>query len=189
MPRSLLILFYGLTLAALLGCNTSPTTPSSLPPPPASPFAKFMGYYTLTFEIDEKCAEFPQSLRVRVYETVLEDPGWHFVPVLVLGGGFSKPRIMGSLFPDRVLNMPQDNSRFVFTWNADYEYPEPVTGSTQLNFSGSGPATLDEQSRAALLHQSTLSGTILGDAFVMTGGVPGIRRCAGSHRFTFVRPA
>ena len=185
--RCLFTVICGPMLAALLGCNTSPTAPSSLPPPPASPFATFTGYYTLTFEIDEKCAEFPQSLRVRVYDTVLEDPGWHFVPIWVIGGGFSTPRILGDLFPDRALNVPQDNSRFVFRWNDDYEYPEPPIGSTQLNFYGSGPATLTEQSRAGYLHDSTISGTIFGDAFI-TGDVPRIRPCAGSHRFTFLRP-
>lgn len=42
---------------ALLACERSPTAPSSAPPPAPSPFAKIVGDYTLTLEIDEKCEE------------------------------------------------------------------------------------------------------------------------------------
>ena len=73
----------------------SPTTPTAAPSPaPASPFAVVTGNYELTIEIDDKCAQIPPTLRVRRYNATLEDRGWHFLPVNVVGGGFATPVLM-----------------------------------------------------------------------------------------------
>jgi hypothetical protein len=125
-------------------------------------------------EIDDKCTQIPAALRVRRYDAVLEDRGWHFLPVKVAGGGFPEPTLMADLWP------PSQDGRWRFEWNdfdvGGCDYPEPLNDSTELYVCGDGGLTLSD---------STLSGTIPGSAFIKGSG-PEIR-CTGSHRFTFVR--
>jgi hypothetical protein len=160
----------GLMLAALLACTTSPAIPSSSPPP--SPFANVAGDYRLTIEIDEKCAQIPQPLRVRTYDVVLEDKGWHFMPIRMADERFSQ--LGGDIWP------PGSDSQYRVRWNnfdiGGCDYPEP-TGSTQLYLCGDGAGTLSE---------STISGVIGGSAFL--GGTGPEAYCTGaSHRFALVR--
>ena len=91
----------------------SPTTPTAAPSPaPASPFAVVTGNYELTIEIDDKCAQIPPTLRVRRYHATLEDRGWHFLPVNVVGGGFATPVLMADLWP------PSPDGRWRLAWNS-----------------------------------------------------------------------
>jgi hypothetical protein len=152
--------------AALLGCTASPSAPSSFLPPPT---AKFAGNYALTIEIDEKCAEFPESLRVWAYRAVLEDHG--YLSLQVLGKGFNEPIVVGQLYV-------QDDSRFRFLLNFNYEELDHYPDSPRLLLYGSGDAAGTD---------SNMYGVILGNAS-LTGLVRGVG-CAGSHRFTFVRQA
>jgi hypothetical protein len=178
MHRSLVNVAGALLFGVLLGCSSSPVAPS--PPPAGSPFAKtfapLVGYHGLTIEIDERCAAFPPSLRVRHYDTVVENPGYHYLHVRVVGGGFSEPVIIAELW----VGTEQIRWPSHLKWNQfeDATYPERLTGSTQLYLSGSGEATVAE---------STISGLIHGTASIK-GSVPEVS-CTGSHRFTFVRPA
>jgi len=153
----------------------SPTTPTAAPsPPPASPFAVVTGNYDLTIEIDDKCTQIPPTLRVRRYVATLEDRGWHFLPVNVVGGGFVKPTLMADLWP------PSPDGRWRLEWNSfdigGCDYPEPLTESTELYVCADGAVTLSD---------SMLSGAMPGSAFVK--GTGSEVRCTGSHRFTFVR--
>lgn len=166
MQRCVVKVVCGLMLAALLGCTTSPVAPASLPPPPA---AKFAGDYALTIETDEKCTEFPESLRVWAYSAVLEDHG--YLSIQVFGRGFNEPIVVGQLYT-------QGDSQFRFVLNFNYEELEHYPESPQLLLYGVGDATGSE---------STISGAILGSASI-TGRVPRVG-CVGSHRFTFVRQA
>ena len=152
-----------------------PTTPTAAPSPaPASPFAVVTGNYELTIEIDDKCAQIPPTLRVRRYNATLEDRGWHFLPVNVVGGGFATPVLMADLWP------PSPDGRWRLAWNSfdvgGCDYPEPLPESTELYVCADGAVTLSD---------SMLSGAMPGSAFVKGSGSE--VRCTGSHRFTFVR--
>jgi hypothetical protein len=165
-------------LPALLACSASPTAPSAAPSPP-SPFATLArGYYALDVDIDESCTGFPTSLRRRRYEAVIEDPGWHYLLVRVLGSGFSTSPVVGELWV-------RDESRGFrwptrLRWNEfeDEGHPETLTDSRKLALSGSGEMAIAE---------STISGALVGTAIISGSGSD--IRCSGSHRFTFTRPS
>jgi hypothetical protein len=163
-PRRLLMAVGAPLWATILGCTSPLASSSSSAPPPA---AKFAGDYALTIAIDGKCIEFPESLKAWTYQAVLEDHG--YLSVQVVGEGFNEPIVVGQLY---VLG----DSEFRILLNFNYEeldrYPQPP----QLLLYGSGDATSRE---------SSISGVIHGDASI-TGGFGGVR-CAGLHRFTFVR--
>jgi hypothetical protein len=170
-----------LGMATLLGCTDSPVAPSSLPPPPTSPFAKLVGDYALTIELDETCAVFPSALRVRTYDAKIVDP-WsshHYAILFVVGGGFSDPFDIGEFFP----LYPPSDSQFRFEWNnfdvGGFDYAEPLPDSSELYVSLGGLVTLTE---------STISGTLQGGAFVLKDRSRSAN-CGGSHRVTFVRRA
>jgi hypothetical protein len=135
---------YWLLLSALVGCTESPSAPSSSPPPPASPFTNILGDYTLTLDLDESCASIPQPLRTRTYDVVLEDKGWHFMPIRMADGRFGD--LGGEIWP------PGPDARYRFEWNnfdvGGCDYPEP-TGIGPLYLCGVGTVTRSE---------STLSG-------------------------------
>ena len=160
---------YCLLLSASVGCAASPSAPSPSPSPIASPFASIVGDYTLTIEIDESCGSIPLPLRTRAYNVVLEDKGWHFMPIRMADARFGY--LGGEIWP------PGPDSRYRFEWNnfdiGGCDYPE-ATGSTQLYVCGDGFGTLTG---------STMSGVIHGSAFLDTSRPP---YCAGvaSHRFS-----
>jgi hypothetical protein len=163
-------------LPVLLACSTSPTTPSP-PPPQPSPFASLpRGYYALEVEFDESCAGFPTSLRQRRYDVVIEDPGWHFLLVRVIGSGFSTAPVIGELWV-------RDESRGFrwptrLRWNEGEgdAYEETLTDSRHLHISGSGEMAIAE---------SSISGALAGAVTIRGSGA--VVRCTGSHRFTFTR--
>lgn len=179
MQRCIVNIVLVLLLAALLGCDAPPTAPSSLPPPPHSPFVKLVGDYALTIELDETCAGFHQALRVRAYDAKVVDPSssHHYAILLVVGGGFSEPLDIGEFFPF----FPPSDSQFRFEWNSfdvgGFDYAEPLPDSSDLYLSLGGPVRLIE---------STISGTLQGGAFVLKDGIR-VANCGGSHRVTFVR--
>jgi hypothetical protein len=136
-----------LLVSALVGCGDPPTAPS-LPPPPASPFANIAGDYTLTLEIDASCSSIPLPLRTRAYDVVLEDKGWHFMPIRMVDERFG--HLGGEIWP------PASDLRYRFEWNnfdvGGCDYPE-VSGSTELYVCGDGFGSLSG---------STISGVING---------------------------
>ena len=164
MPRRLVPVGCGVMLTAMLGCTTSPAAPTSLGPPSA---AKFAGDYALTIQIDEKCVEFPDSLKIWTYRAVLEDQG--YISIRVVGGAFTEPTVVGQFYL-------QDESRFRFVLNFNYDELDHYPKSPELLLYGSGEAIASE---------STISGAILGSAS-LTGRFAGIG-CAGPHRFIFAR--
>jgi len=155
-------------LSTSLGCAGSPSAPSPSPSPTASPFTSIVGDYTLTIEIDESCGSIPLPLRTRAYDVVLEDKGWHFMPIRIADARFGY--LGGEIWP------PGPDSRYRVKWNnfdiGGCDYPE-ATGSTQLYVCGDGFGTLTG---------SAMSGVIHGSAFLDTSNPP---YCAGvaSHRF------
>ena len=152
-----------LVSCALVSCGTSPTAPSSSAQPSAGSVA---GQYTLTLQIDEGCIEFPGALRTWSYEAILEDHG--YISIRVLGRAFTEPTVVGQLYM-------QDDSRFRFVLNFDYEMLDRYPESQELLLYGGGDATGTRWS---------ISGTVLGTASLT--GRAGVR-CAGSHRLTFDR--
>lgn len=163
-------------LPTLLACSSSPTAPSPAPSQP-SPFASLpRGYYALEVEFDESCAGFPTSLRQRNYDVVIEDPGWHFLLVRVIGGGFTMSPVIGELWV-------RDESRGFrwptrLRWNEGEgdAYEEMLADSRHLHISGSGEMAIAE---------SSISGALVGAASIRGSG--SVIRCSGSHRFTFTR--
>jgi hypothetical protein len=152
-------------LTALPACTTSPTAPSPSALPPAATFA---GDYALTLQIDEKCVEFPEYLRVWEYSATLEDHG--YISIRVLGRAFTEPTVVGQLYI-------HDNPRFRFVLNFNYDELDHYPKSPELVLYGAGDASDTG---------SSISGAISGTAS-LTGGVR--VGCAGSHRFMFVRQA
>jgi len=172
MQRYLSTVVYCLLSGGLVGCTASPSAPSPPPLSAASPFASIVGDYTLTIEIDESCRSIPQLLRTRSYDVVLEDKGWHFMPIRTADERFG--HLGGEIWP------PGPDSRYRFEWNnfdiGGCDYPEP-TGSTQLYVCGDG---------FGIPSASGISGVIDGNAFLETSRPPS---CGGvaSHRFALVR--
>lgn len=164
-------------LPTLFACSPSPTAPSPAPSQP-SPFATLArGYYALAVDIDESCIGFPTSLRQRRYDIVIEDPGWHFLLVRVLGSGFSMSPVIGELWvrdESRGFRWP---TRLSWNQGEDEIYPETLTDSRRLYLSGSGEMAIAE---------SSISGALVGTAVIRGSGSE--IRCSGSHRFTFIRP-
>ncbi len=162
-------------LPTLLACSRSPTAPPPAPSKPSQFADVARGSYALTVDIDESCAGFPTALRQRRYDVVVEDPGWHFLLVRVLGNGFSMAPVIGELWV-------RDESRGFrwptrLRWNeSDESYPETLTDARQLHLSGSGEMAIAE---------SSISGTLEGTAVVRGSGAE--IRCSGSHRFSFIR--
>jgi hypothetical protein len=172
--------FADLTLTALvltvsaLSCSTSPTAPSPTGPPAAqSPFRSIAGDYRLTIDIDDQaCApRLPEGLNVRSYDVVLDDKGWHFLPIRIVDGGDTALR--GDLWTS------DQQSRFTLRWNdidVGCDYPD-LTGTGQLYVCGSGPVAQNG---------STITGVLDGFVFFNADG-PQRTGCAGSQRFTFTR--
>jgi hypothetical protein len=107
-----------------------------------------------------------------VYDVVLEDQGWHYLPIRMADARFGY--LGGEIWP------PGFDPRYRFEWNnfdvGGCDYPE-VTGSTELYVCGDGFGTLSG---------STISGVMTGNAFLSTSRPP---YCTGvaSHRFALVR--
>jgi hypothetical protein len=156
----------GSLLIAGVGCSGSPSAPSPVPAPIVSPLASFAGSYTLTIEINESCGNVPHALRTRVYDVLLEEKGWHYMPIRKAGESI----FTASLWP------PDRESRYRFVWNSsDCDVPETV-GSAELFLCGEGLANLSD---------STLSGVMEGSAGLKSGSVQ--NWCSASHRFSLVR--
>ena len=166
---------YWLLLSASVGCTASPSAPSSSAPSTASPFTNIVGDYVLTIEIDASCRSIPEPLRKRTYNVVLEDKGWHFMPIRMAEEGYGY--LGGEIWP------PGSDSRYRVEWNnfediGGCDYPE-VTESTQFYVCGDG---------FGILSGSDISGVMSGNAFLETSRASS---CAGapSHRFMLARKA
>jgi hypothetical protein len=167
-----------LVVAPLVACSRSPSAPAPAASQ-SSPFTDLAkGYYTLTVDLDDACTTLPASLRSRRYDVLIEDPGWHFLLVRIVGNGFSSSPIIGDLWV-------RDESRnfrwpTLLRWNElDGEsHPEVLGDSRRFYISGNGEMTVTK---------STISGDIVGTALLRDGGSE--IRCSGSHRFTFVHPS
>ncbi len=170
MRRYLSRVAHVLLLIASVACSPSPPIGPS-PPVPDSPLKSLAGDYTLTIDIDASCENIPQPLRTRAFDVVLEDRGWHFMPILMArcvecaADGFGTLR--GEMWP------PDRDARYPFRWNSDCDVPE-IVGATELYVCGDGFGTL---------HDSTISGVMDGGAFLSTSR--GRQSCA-TQRFTLV---
>jgi hypothetical protein len=113
-----------------------------------------------------------------VYRATLEDRGWHFILVHVVGGGFSESTQLGDLFSGELSPLYRSEPRL--RWNvfdSSCDVMEPLGDSTELAICGEGPL---RQTGA------TLFGAVTGTA-VLFRGATGIGRCQGEHRFVFER--
>lgn len=166
-----------------LGCSSC-STPSTPTQPTVDPSVRFpdlkaiAGTYTLTIDLDDACSTLPAAARHRVYSARLEDRGWHFLVVGVVGGGFSELTELGDLFSGELSPVQEVDPRLrwnVFDLSCDVK--EPLADSTELALCGEGPI---RQSG------SSLSGALNGMA-VLFRGATGLARCQGEHRFVFER--
>ena len=163
-------------LPTLVACSASPTAPSPAPSQ-SSAFASLpRGYYALEVEFDESCVGFPTSLRQRHYDVVIEDPGWHYLRVRVIGGGFSMSPVIGELWVRDDARGFRWPTRLKWNEGEGDTYEEVLTDSRHLHISGSGEMVIAE---------STISGALAGTASLRASG--SVIRCSGSHRFTFTR--
>ena len=136
------------------------------------------GSYTLTIDLDERCAALPAAARHRVYRATLEDRGWHFLVVSIVGGGFAEVTQVGDLFSGELGAVQRYDPRL--KWNSfdlSCDVSEPLGDGVDLRVCGEGPVQRDE---------STLSGAVTGQAFVSRGSAVAAR-CEGVHRFSFER--
>ena len=171
------------TMVLALGCSScsTPSTPTqpTVDPPVRFPDLKAMaGTYTLTIDLEDACGTLPELARHHVYSATLEDRGWHFLVVGVVGGGFSELTQLGDLFSGELSPVQKFDPRL--KWNVfelGCEVKEPLADSTEFALCGDGPL---KQSG------SSLSGALNGTA-VLFRGATGIARCQGEHRFVFER--
>ena len=163
------------TVIAVAGCGSSPTSPERLPAAPAqtSPapfdpadlFARLAGPYTLTFEADESCP-LPPSLKTLSYDVVLRQSPYRYIGVLVPGKPF-----VGDLWA-----LAREDQGFTLRWNVDCEAPDTV-GSTSFYLCGEG---------AAFSTNGTISGVLGGRSGYLDMDHRPL--CANrSHRFVFQR--
>jgi hypothetical protein len=130
----------------------------------------------LTFQIDDECVDFPESLRVWIYDAILEHAGHPSLSVNVAGRAFSEPTYVGELTMESQLSRSA-NSRFRLLVNLHYEFIDhPLDPESQeLSLYAFGETREIE---------SGLSGEIAGTAS-LTGRTQ--IRCYGSHRVTLAR--
>ena len=163
---------------ALPACST-PTTPTPPAPPARFPDLKAMtGTYTLTVDLDDSCSAMPAAARHRVYRATLEDRGWHYLVVSIVGGGFSEPTQLGDLFSGELGAVQRYDPRLKwnnFDWFCDVT--EPLADGAALAVCGEGPIARSE---------SVLSGALKGYAFISRGNAV-VARCEGVHQFSFER--
>lgn len=164
-------------LAVIVSACSTPSTPTQ---PSAAPRDRFpdlkamAGTYTLTIDLDKNCSAFPATARHRVYQATLEDRGWHYLVVGIVGGGFAEPIQVGDLFSGEL--SPFQGYDPQIKWN-DFEVREPLSDGSELAVCGWGPIA-----RSA----SALSGAVKGYAFISRGTAI-VTRCEGVHQFSFER--
>lgn len=171
------------TIMVALGvsaCSSSSTpTQPTIEPPVRFPDLKAMaGTYRLTIDLDDACSPLSSVARHRIYRAELEDRGWHFIVVGVVGGGFSEPTQLGDLFSGELNSAYKMDPRL--RWNvsdSSCDVTEPLGDSTELAICGEGPLKQTG---------SVLSATVTGTAVLSRGGT-GIGRCHGEHQFVFER--
>ena len=166
-------------LALGLSACSTPTTPTDPDPPARFPDLKAMtGSYTLTIDLDDACSAMPATARRRVYRAALEDRGWHYLVVSIVGGGFSEPTQLGDLFSGELGAVQRYDPRL--KWNSFdlfCDVAEPLADGSALAVCGEGPVARSE---------SALWGALKGYAVLSRGNVV-VARCEGVHQFSFER--
>lgn len=169
-------------LIALIGsaCSTqsTPTQPSAAIPERFPDLKAMAGTYTLTIDLDENCRAFPATARHRVYQATLEDRGWHYLVVGIVGGGFAEPIQVGDLFSGELSPLQHVDPQL--KWNefdVGCHAREPLSDGSELAVCGWGPIA-----RSA----TALSGAVKGHAFISRGNVT-VTHCEGVHQFSFDR--
>jgi hypothetical protein len=177
MRRLISVALVALTVSACSRTGT-PTAPTASPAPQRefSDLNAMAGSYVLTVQLDEACEGFPASARRRTYRATLDNRRWHFLPVGVVGGGFTELTWLGDLFSGELTllrpTLPE------LQWNmGEVEFGgEPLGDGSLLWVSGRGPVSWTA---------SGLRAEIPGQALV-TRGQAVVARCTGVHPFLFV---
>ena len=90
------------------------------------------GTYALTIDLDDACSTFPPLARHRVYSATLEDRGWHFLVVGVVGGGFSEQTQIGDLFSGELSPVYKADPRLRWnTFDLGCDVKEQLADSTR----------------------------------------------------------
>ena len=165
---------------ALPACSTptTPTQPTAAAPDRFPDLKAMTGTYTLTVDLDQSCGAMPAVARHRVYRATLEDRGWHFLVVSIVGGGFAETTQVGDLFSGELSPLQRDDPRL--RWNnfdLFCDVREPLADGGELAVCGEGPVARNE---------SALSGAVKGYAFISRGNAV-VARCEGVHQFSFER--
>lgn len=136
------------------------------------------GTYTLTIDLDDVCSAMPAAARHRVYRAVLEDRGWHYLVLHVVGGGFSEPTLIGDLFSGELSPFQRFDPQL--RWNSfdiGYDVSEPLGNGRTLSVWAQGPVA-----RSA----SALYGALTGGASLAQSNTT-VARCQGTVHFLFER--
>jgi hypothetical protein len=138
---------------------SNPPAPTPPSPPVRFPDLKMMaGTCTLTIDLDDGCSAMPEAAGRRIYRATLEDRGWHYLVVSIVGGGFSEAPQVGDLFSGELGAVQRYDRRL--QWNSfdlTCDVREPLVDGGELAVCGEGPIARSE---------SVLSAAVKGYAFV-----------------------
>ena len=176
MSRLLTIVMLAIALPAC-STPTTPTQPTAGAPDRFPDLKAMTGTYTLTIDLDESCSAMPAAARHRVYRATLEDRGWHYLVVILEGGGFTEPTPLGDLFSGQLGTVPFDPRLKWNNFDLFCDVREPFADGGELAVCGEGPIARGE---------SALSGAVKGYAFISRGNAV-VTRCEGVHQFSFER--
>ena len=159
------IVFFGTLLPIWSGgCAADSSSPPAAPSTAASLATTLAGNYTLVVRIDDHCPQI--ATREWVYQATLAGASGNYLPVNVIGGGYSKPTNVGQMY-----TFLGSTARFVWTFGSD-DFDVPG-GATRLSLYGSSDA---------IIRNGAISGTIKGDASTTNDPHP----CYGAHSFSLI---
>ena len=146
------------------GCAGDSTSPSVASSTALSLATSLAGNYTLVVRVDDHCSQIAH--REWVYQATLAGGSGNFLPVNVIGGGYTEMTNVGQLY-----TFADSTARFVWNFGAD-EFDSPIT-TTRLSLYGSSDTPI---------RNGAISGTILGNVSTTDDHQP----CYGAHPFSLI---
>jgi hypothetical protein len=164
MHRHVIVLIVMLLPVLNGGCSADSTSPSATPLTAVSLAASLTGNYTLVVRVDDHCPQI--TIREWVYQVTLAGGTGNYLPVNVIGGGYSEMTNVGQMY-----TFADSTARFVWTFGSE-EFDVPV-GPTRLSLYGSSDT---------MIRNGAINGTIVGYASTTDNNHP----CYGTHSFSLV---
>ena len=144
------------------GCSADSINPSVAPSTAMSLATSLAGNYTLVVRVDDHCSQIAN--REWVYQATLAGGTGNYLPVKVVGGGYSEMTNVGQMY-----TFSDSTARFV--WNFGSEDFDTPSAATRLALYGSSDT---------IIRNGAISGTILGNASTTNDHQP----CYGAHPFS-----